>query len=203
MVGLLLPVLLGIALGLAVGGSLEAWANVQVRWWPAAVGSLLMLLFLYNPPIDRQPWAIEVGPWVSVATMAILLAALVGNVLAASTRGMRSALALAALGVGSNLTVMLANGGFMPQSSDAHRAVWGTDPLVETGQPTRLKNTTTLTADSGLPFLSDVIPQPAWLPKANVVSVGDLLLAAGLAGWAFQATATHRRRTESRQAEAQ
>ena len=202
MVGLLLPVMLGIGLGFAAGGSLEGWAHVKPRWWPAVVASLVVLLFLYNPPIDRQAWAIQLGPLVSMATMAVLLAALIRNSVSASTRAARWAFALAALGVASNLTVMLANGGYMPQSAEAHRAVWGTEPVAEPGQPTRLTNTTVLTADSRLAMLSDVIAEPAWLPKANVISVGDALLAVGLGCWAFQVTASHRQRQKARQIEA-
>jgi len=40
-----------------------------------------------------------------------------------------------------------------------------------------------------LPWLADVLPQPAWLPRPNVVSVGDILLAGGVAAWAFGAMA--------------
>jgi hypothetical protein len=36
--------------------------------------------------------------------------------------------------------------------------------------------------------LGDVIAEPTWLPKANVISIGDALLAVGLASWAFGVT---------------
>jgi hypothetical protein len=44
-----------------------------------------------------------------------------------------------------------------------------------------------------LAFLGDAIAQPAWFPRSNVVSIGDLLLAAGLGLWAFQVTLRVRR----------
>jgi hypothetical protein len=201
MVGLLFPVMCAIGLGVATGGSLDGWSEVRPRWWQAAVASLLVLLVLYDPPLDRQPWAIEWGPWVSAATLAILIAVLLRNVAGASTRGVRVAFALAALGVASNLTVVLANDGYMPQSTEAYRAVWGTERVAQQGKPTQLKNTSVMNADSRLAFLADVIPQPAWLPKANVISVGDLMLSTGLACWALQVTIM-RRRSGPRQVEA-
>ena len=36
-------------------------------------------------------------------------------------------------------------------------------------------------------WLGDVIAQPDWLPRSNAVSIGDLLLSTGLAGWVFLA----------------
>jgi hypothetical protein len=39
-----------------------------------------------------------------------------------------------------------------------------------------------------LTWLGDVIPQPGWLPQANLISVGDVLLSLGAAGCAFAIT---------------
>jgi Family of unknown function (DUF5317) len=39
--------------------------------------------------------------------------------------------------------------------------------------------------DTWLAWLGDIFPEPAWLPRANVVSIGDLVLATGIAAWVF------------------
>jgi hypothetical protein len=49
-----------------------------------------------------------------------------------------------------------------------------------------------MTSNSRFAVLADIIPQPRWLPIANVVSIGDLLLSAALAWWALQMLATAR-----------
>jgi hypothetical protein len=195
MLGLVVPVLAAVGVGIAVGGSFAGWAHVRLHWWPAALMSLLLLLVLFNPPLDHEAWAIQWGPWLFVGTHALLLATMVRNAcVRSSSFGLRAAFGLAALGVASNLLVVVANGGYMPQSVEAHRAVWGTDRADTPGQPiSQLKNTSVMTSDTRLPFLADVIAQPAWLPKANVVSVGDLGLALGLACWSFQVTTARRR----------
>ncbi len=202
MIGLLIPVLLALVAGLALGGSLAGWSEVRLRFWPAALTSLLVLLILFNPPLDRQAWAIHWGPWVFVGTHLVLCGVLFSNAVAQSNIATRVAFGLAALGVALNLVVIVANGGYMPQSAEAHRAVWGFDRAVEQGQPTQLKNTIVMTADTRVAFLGDVIAQPSWWPKANVVSVGDLALAAGLAALAFQVTTSRRRSIEPRMVEA-
>ena len=45
----------------------------------------------------------------------------------------------------------------------------------------RLHELRRLVADANLAFLGDVFALPAWMPAANVFSVGDLLLALGAA----------------------
>jgi hypothetical protein len=39
-----------------------------------------------------------------------------------------------------------------------------------------------------------VIAEPTWLPNANVISIGDVLLGIGLGAWAFVTTSDGRRR---------
>jgi hypothetical protein len=109
---------------------------------------------------------------------------------------------LAALAVGLNLLVVLANGGYMPQSPEARLAVRGS-PLIAEGAPAQLRNVVPSGPATRLAWLTDVIPQPTWLPTANVVSVGDVVLSFALAWWAFQMlaavprTKVRRRPTES------
>jgi hypothetical protein len=84
----------------------------------------------------------------------------------------------------------------MPQSEAAHIATRGTSQT--SSEASVLRNVVPLTAETRLSTLGDVIPEPAWLPKNNVISIGDLLLGLGLAVWAFQVTAASPRRTPFR-----
>ena len=54
-----------------------------------------------------------------------------------------------------------------------------------------------------LAWLGDVLPEPAWLPGANVVSLGDLLVSAGFMWWAFYAIGFGGRRRVGRPAGAE
>jgi hypothetical protein len=78
-------------------------------------------------------------------------------------------------GVLCNMVAIAANGGYMPATRAA---------LELAGIPvsSQLHNNSLL-ADAGtrLGFLSDIFAVPRWAPLANVFSVGDLLVAVGLA----------------------
>jgi hypothetical protein len=108
--------------------------------------------------------------------------------------GARHAWRLAALGVSLNLLVVIANGGYMPRAEEAgtqaDAALMGASTPPG---PQRLINITPLTPESRLAWLGDVLPQPAWFPMRNVMSIGDLLLSAGVAWCAFLATGAQAR----------
>jgi hypothetical protein len=86
-------------------------------------------------------------------------------------------MALTALGAALNLLAITANGGVMP-ASPAALAAAGL-PADEPG----FQSSTTV-ADPRLAFLGDVFAIPASWPLSNVFSVGDVLIALGVA-WAL------------------
>jgi len=187
MLGLILPALLGAGLALVVRRPDAGSAPLSLRWRPVAVLTLGTQLLLFTPPLDQQPWALTWGPWVYVASMIGVCAVLVRSALASGAA--RQAWLLAALGVGLNVVVVTANGGYMPQSPVARQTITASPIATD-----RLSSVVPLTADSRLPWLADVIPQPSWTPVANVFSIGDLLLAAGI-GWGAFLWAGRRRRS--------
>lgn len=182
MLGLLLPLLIGTLGGAWRSRSVAGLERARVAWWPLAVASLAVQLVLFNPPIDRQPWAIDRGPWIWVGCLIAMLAVLVRNGLSRGPE--RKAWCLAALGVAANLAVVATNSGAMPQSPEARLAVRGR-PLILEDAPAQLRNVAPAGPETRLPWLGDVIPQPAWMPAANVVSIGDLLMTIALGWWAY------------------
>jgi hypothetical protein len=50
-----------------------------------------------------------------------------------------------------------------------------------------------MTDESRLTWFGDVLPEPAWLPLHNVMSVGDVLLASGIAAILYLTTTPRRR----------
>lgn len=81
---------------------------------------------------------------------------------------------LIAAGALANGIAIVANGGVMPTTTDALEAA-GLDV-----DPSVFANSAAL-ADPRLLFLGDVFAIPSWLPFANVFSVGDVLIAVGVA----------------------
>jgi hypothetical protein len=180
MLGLLAPTLIAVALSIVFGGSARALLDSRVRFWPVILATFVVEMVLYDPPVNGLALAVAVGPWIWLATKVVLLAVLISNAAVGSNVGW----AIAAFGLALNTLVIGANGGHMPQSEDAAIAVWGASHL----DPTRLQNVAALGPHTLLWALGDVLAEPTWLPRPNVISVGDVLLALGVAAWVFGAS---------------
>ncbi|HEY3061801.1 MAG TPA: DUF5317 family protein [Chloroflexota bacterium] len=186
MVALIALPMLAVLLALALGGSLAGWARHGIAWWQLAAAALAVQLVLYNPPLDEQPWAIAWGPAIWIASIAAMLLVLARN---GMVRGPgRPAWWIATLGTSMNLAVVTFNGGYMPRATD-HPSFYSA--------ASQLTNVVPLGEHTQLAWLADVIQQPAWLPLANVLSIGDVLLAGGLAWWVFAMTMSGRTRAFS------
>lgn len=162
---MILVVLLVFAVALVPlgGGRLRRLWTLQLRspWllWLALGAQVVLIAF----PGEETSWRIALN----VATYPLGLAWVWRN---RDVPGMW----LVGLGAACNLTAILANGGVMPVSARALEVAGiTTDPDLFTNAA--------VLADPKLLFLGDVVPTPPWLPFANVVSVGDVLIVLGLA----------------------
>lgn len=176
---LLEAVLLGLAISLVTGGSLRNLEHERLR------GEWILLLLL---PLQilwpRIAVVLGVGHDLSVMLWLAMMVGLVAVMLLNVWK--RWMLGFAALGIALNVLVIGLNGA-MPVSLRA---------VSEMGVP-RLDAVQSMegdylhqpqASDTQLAVLGDVItvPGPEW--QRGVVSVGDLLLALGLAGWVFAAS---------------
>jgi hypothetical protein len=161
---ILFAIPIGIALGYLLGGRLDRLAGLKFHWaWLAIAGLLAQVLLFAGPVADVVGSA---GPPLYVASTAAVLIAVLRNLRAIP------GLALVALGAVSNLAAILANGGLMPASPEAVATAGLSD---EPG----FSNSVVL-ADPALRLLTDIFAIPAWLPLANVFSIGDVLIGAGI-----------------------
>ena len=192
MLGLLALALIGIPLAFAAGGTVHGWTRVRIHWAPLLLVAFAVELVLYNAPVDRQAWALTWGPLVWIGSKVAMLAVFLRNAREGRNKWLSPWL-IAAIGIALNTLVIASNGGFMPQSLAARNAVWGTAGSELWDQPGRLYNIAAMTDDTQLPWLADVLPEPRWFVRPNVVSAGDLLLAVGICLWAFECTLIERR----------
>ncbi len=79
MLGLLAPTLIALIAVPLFGGSLRRVVNSEIRGWPLIVGCFALELLLYNPPMNAQTWAMQVGPGVWLITRLVFLGVLIGN----------------------------------------------------------------------------------------------------------------------------
>ena len=154
---------IGLAIGLAMGGRLDGLADLRFRWPWLFVGGLLVQVVLFSGPVSERIG--DLGPPIYVASTAIVFLAVLAN---RATPG----LSIVALGAASNLLAIVANGGYMPASAAAMAALDKVDPSVYSNSAIR--------PDAVLTPLTDVFALPAWLPFANVFSVGDVIIGLGV-----------------------
>jgi Family of unknown function (DUF5317) len=154
---------IGIVAGYFLVGHISRLAELRLRWVPLALLGLLIQLVLFGDMFG-SPFG-DASPAVYVASNLLVFATVLRNV---RVPGM----ALAAVGAASNLLAILANGGFMPADPAALASVGLGGPGYT--------NSVVLT-DPALPFLTDLFALPAWLPAANIFSIGDVLLGTGVA----------------------
>lgn len=159
MLVLLAPILIAILAALALGGSLDHWTRMRVRWWPLAVIALIVQIPLYSPPFDSWQAVLALGAPLGVLTTALIMVVLVRN----ATGRTRIACALAAVGVALNLTVIVLNGGWMPRVQPL--------PTTAADGVTRVSNTSPVGANTRLALLGDSLEEPRWLPMTSALGI--------------------------------
>jgi Family of unknown function (DUF5317) len=164
---LLYAVLVGLAAGLLLGGRPGRLAEVPLRWTWLIVAGMVIQGLLYSDPVSQRVAQVgpAVGPAIYVASMAMVLAAVIRN---ARIPG----LALVAIGGALNLAAIVANGGFMPASL---AALGSHVPPPGSGY-----SNSVVLANPALAPLTDIFALPDWLPAGNVFSIGDIFIAVGI-----------------------
>lgn len=153
----------GILVGYLLGGRLDRLSRVRFRWAPLALLGLAVQVVLFSDPLATVVG--DAGPPIYVASTAAVLVAVLRNL---DITG----LPIVALGAASNLLAIVANGGYMPTDPDA---------LASIGVVAPGYSNSSVTADPVLRPLTDIFVIPAWMPFANVFSIGDVLLGIGIA----------------------
>ncbi len=172
---ILLPAIFaGIVIALLRGGGLRHLATLPLRLGWLAVLCLAAQIYVIYASADTLEADRSLHAFLLIGSSAALMIVVFAN------RRM-PAMALIGLGLFLNLTVMAANGGFMPVSREATMAA-GTrsvqDAFHEGDRLPRSKDVLLSRDNTRLWFLTDVIVAPP--PLARVYSFGDLVVGAGI-----------------------
>ena len=174
---LLAGIILGLIAGLAVGGRLDNLLAVRLRWTLLIFAALALRLGTEAALLRDVALADQLRVPLLATAYGVLVVALWAN-------RRLPGIGLALVGTALNATAILVNGGFMPVWDQALAAA-GLTP-EEIGSPIHF----VLSADPIGEFLrhagplGDVLPIPLLL-FPNVLSIGDVLLASGLAFFVF------------------
>ena len=153
----------GIVAGYLVGGRLENLGTVRFRLAPLAALALAIQLVLFSPLADGLSQDV-VRPVYLVTTALVVLVVLANARL--------TGVPLIVLGAALNLAAVLANGGAMPAAPGALEAL---------GLGVGGHTSSILVDRPALELLTDQFAMPAWMPLANVFSVGDVVIGVGVA----------------------
>lgn len=178
---LLIPVLLAIAVALARGGSPRHLADLHIRGGLIAASFAVQVL-LYLPPLRQSDLARQWGGAIYVGAMALALAGALRN------WHLGTAARVATLGLALNTSAIALNGGYMPVDARAMLSVRGASNVREIAAGRLYGNTRLAGRSSTLSVLGDIIPVRLPGGQGNVYSVGDALIAAGIAALAYRAT---------------
>jgi Family of unknown function (DUF5317) len=161
---ILYAVLAGLLVGLLTGGSLGRLGDLRLAWAPLIAVGMGVQVLLFSTPVGD-----DLGPAAPIVYIASNLA-----VLAAVWRNLSiPGLPLVFVGGAANLIAICANGGYMPVSPDA---------LAALGRRAQEGYSNARQFDGVVLWpLTDLFPMPAWLPMANIFSVGDALIGVGAA----------------------
>ena len=161
---ILYAVVAGLLVGLLTGGSPGRLGDLRIAWAPLIAAGMAVQLLLFSSPVGDALG--PAAPAVYVASNAVVLIAVARNL---AIPGM----ALVLVGGISNLVAIVANGGYMPVSEAA---------LVAIGRGAREGYTNNIRSENVvLAPLTDVVAMPAWMPMANIFSIGDVLIGVGAA----------------------
>ena len=161
---LLYGLLAGLVAGWAMGGRLERLGTLDLHWRWLALGGLAVQVALFWPGIGDQLGGLAPIVYV-LSTLAVAVFVLRNIAL--------PGLPLVALGATCNLAAIVANGGYMPASPSALAAIGKS--LGDAYSNSRL------VGEPALAPLTDIFYLPRPIPFANVFSVGDVLIALGVA----------------------
>lgn len=193
---LVLALLLALLAAVLTGGKLRRLANLPLHAaWLALLGFGLQIYIIYEPETTARGW-------LSLHTIALIFSYLLLLAFVWMNRRLPG-MPIIALGLLMNLTVMLANGGYMPITPEAVQRVGHEYELQSTEPGARLKYTKDILLpreQTRLWFLSDVFVIPPPFPIPTVFSPGDAVLALGV--WVLVLAASHSARWDAPPAKA-
>ena len=169
---MILAVALSTALGLLRGGRLANLGGVSWRHPYLIIVGLGLQVAIFSP---LWPDLFE-GPPTAILYIDALALLLLAVILNSQLPGIK----LLGVGLALNLLAISSHGGWMPVRLEAVRQA-GLAPIAAVLETTgHYRHLIPLGGGSALWFLTDILPVPGPGPQANVYSVGDLLVAAGV-----------------------
>ncbi len=174
---LLSVIAISVLIGLATGGRIQLLARLRLRhaWIP--VGLFVLQKVIVELPIANATIASLLAPALLAASYGALMLFLLVNF---SVPGIK----LVLIGSVLNLTVMLANGGYMPVTREGLERTGHADRIVVRDEQALVKGSKSIVLEpegTRLYLMSDIFRVPEPYPFATNFSLGDVSITAGAA----------------------
>lgn len=183
-------VALGLLIGILSGGSFSGFAAgaARFRWLPLVLVATFVQIAIFTSIAGTYDIVHRLGPYIYIATI-------IATLIFLSANRHIPGLTVVLIGAMLNATVIIANGGFMPSPEATLREAGRHDRVLEVevsqAGDDRPAHTNSVIADDDaslffdsetpLLILGDIFAIPEGIPGANVVSIGDILIAIGAA----------------------
>lgn len=181
-------VVFGLLIGILSGGSFSGFAAgaARFRWLPLVLIATFIQIAIFTPIIGTHDIIHGLGPYIYIATI-------IATLIFLSANRHIPGLTVVLIGALLNATVIIANGGFMPSPESSLRDAGRYERVLEVevsqqGED-RPSHTNSVIADDDadlffdsetpLLVLGDIFAIPDGIPGANVISIGDILIAIG------------------------
>lgn len=159
-----------IIVALLQGGSFRHFGALRIRWPALAFASIIIQLLIFTPGLEE--------PLIPFATATLYLASMVTLIGWVVVNRHIPGMILMAVGLLLNTIAIAANGGAMPVAPES--AAYAGRIVQYSGGERPMANNSWATDSAQLWILTDIIAVPAWVPFANVFSIGDVLLTLGV-----------------------
>jgi hypothetical protein len=174
---LLSVIAISVLIGLATGGRIQSLARLRLRhaWIPVVL--FVLQKVIVELPIVKATTASYLAPALLTASYGALMLFLLVNL---SVPGIK----LVLIGSVLNLTVMLANGGYMPVTREGLERTGHADRIVVRDEQALVKGSKSIVLEpegTRLYLMSDVFRVPEPYLFATNFSLGDVAITAGVA----------------------
>ena len=160
---ILYAIIAGLVVAMLRGGSLPALGQIRFRWAPLILIGFVTQIVLFSDAVAARVG--DAGPPLYVASTMLVGVGVLRNLRIPG-------IAMITAGALSNMAAILANGGFMPAAPGALASLGKNAPTIYSNS--------SVVAQPAVELLTDRFALPNWVPFANVFSVGDVLLGAGV-----------------------
>jgi len=161
-----------------INGGVRGIENKSFHGFPLIVVALVLQIIVFNERFFYSPYR-YLTPYIYVSSLLMLFTVMLLNL---RYKGLR----IAIIGFLSNLTVIIANKGYMPQDIDKLKAMGKLENVDMLNRFGAYYNGIIMSSNTRLNFLGDIIAPTFLKSYGTVQSIGDIILIIGLCYFIFE-----------------